>query len=116
MNGLSTYASVVVASAVVLASCASGDEAVRPGSSSSEEIFRLFAEIEVGASRSTVEESLGAPKHEHTEGPMGDMRVAWYLDPPALDPVESPYAPGAIEVRYMLDRVVAKSVNPQVRR
>ena len=103
----------------MLVSCASDDAAERPSaasSASSEEIRRLFAAIELGASRSTVEALLGVPKQVRAEGPLGDVRVAWYLEAPALDGFESPYAPGAIEVRYLVDRVVQKRLNPQVRR
>jgi hypothetical protein len=75
-----------------------------------------FAAIELGMAQDVVEAKLGAPVFEHATvlPPFVGEREAWYLQPPALDPVESPWGPGAIRVGYGADgRVTDKQLNPQ---
>ena len=42
--------------------------------------------------------------------------TVWYLPSPALEPHESPYAPGTIGIHYTAEgRVASKEWNPQFR-
>lgn len=75
--------------------------------------------IEPGMSCAKVESRLGPPVFRYAT--MAPPRVgddeAWYLPPPELDLLESPYAPGTIGVVYNRDNmVVAKKFNPQWKR
>jgi hypothetical protein len=98
-------------------SCAHGPS---PEPASASEVRKLFAAIEIGSERSRVESALGSPLLETPEkveqGPLEARLLAWYLDPPPLPPEMSPYMPGSIEVVYVRDRVVEKSLSPQLPR
>ena len=81
-----------------------------------EDVVRLFDGIELGSHRSRVESALGRPLGEMPEQiPMERVR-AWYLHTPPLPPAMSPYMLGAIEVVYVRDHVVEKTLNPQIHR
>jgi hypothetical protein len=88
-------------------------------SPSPDQIRQLFAAIDVGALRADVEQALGPPLCEHTSGEWGiltapDHCKAWYLQMPALSPVDSPYAPGAIGLCFVDGHVVEKTLDPQL--
>jgi len=77
-----------------------------------------FHDIRIGASEAEVEALLGAPLLRSTsaESPLPATVDAWYLPPPPLGPVDSPWGPGSIVVTYASDgRVVGKRLNPHVR-
>lgn len=77
-----------------------------------------FHDIRLGASEAEVEALLGAPllRYVSAEPPLPATVDAWYLPPPPLGPVDSPWGPGSIVVTYASDgRVVAKRLNPHVR-
>ena len=60
---------------------------------------------------------LGAPllRYASAESPLPATVDAWYLPPPPLGPVDSPWGPGSINVTYGSDgRVVGKRLNPHV--
>jgi hypothetical protein len=101
----------------MIASCASEPDRKPIGD---EEILRRFAAIEIGSLRSQVEIALGRPLLEAPEyvdqSPLEGRFRAWYLHTPPLPEWISPYMPGAIEVVYVRDRVVEKTLSPQVRR
>ncbi|MBL8738518.1 MAG: hypothetical protein JNL12_18970 [Planctomycetes bacterium] len=76
-----------------------------------------FHEIRIGASEAEVEALLGAPliRYASAEPPLPATVDAWYLPPPPLGPVDSPWGPGSIVVTYGSDgRVVGKRLNPHV--
>jgi hypothetical protein len=77
-----------------------------------------FELVQPGMSCAEVEAVLGAPRLRYcTVLPprLGDDE-AWYLEPPALGPVDAPWGPGTICVVYSVDdRVVEKRLNPQWR-
>lgn len=77
-----------------------------------------FHDIRIGASEAEVEALLGAPliRYASAEPPLPASVDAWYLPPPPLGPVDSPWGPGSIVVTYESDgRVVGKRLNPHVR-
>lgn len=77
-----------------------------------------FHEIPIGAREAEVEALLGAPllRYVSAETPLPATVDAWYLPPPPLGPVDSPWGPGSIVVTYGSDgRVVGKRLNPHVR-
>lgn len=68
--------------------------------------------------RAEVEALLGAPLEVRSIGmpPLVGDTEAWYLPPPELSPVDSPYGPGAIKVTFTPeDRVASKLLNPHCR-
>jgi hypothetical protein len=72
----------------------------------------LFAKIEIGMSRSEVDALLGSPFLPQLS-PDDDT---WYLPPPKIESHESPFAPGAIGVRFTIEgKVTSKYLNPQYR-
>jgi hypothetical protein len=79
---------------------------------------QLFDRIEIGMTREQVDSILGSPVHAWSFEPpplLGEQEV-WYLAPPKLEPVDSPFAEGSIGVTFHPDgRVVSKRLNPHVR-
>jgi hypothetical protein len=78
----------------------------------------LFDGIRVGMSCTEVETMLGRPvlRYATVMPPRLGEDEAWYLPPPDLDPIESPWGWGAILVVYSVDgRVASKELNPQWR-
>ena len=75
----------------------------------------LFDAIQVGMPCSEVEARLGPPVQRYSTvlPPMiGDE--AWYLPPPELGPVDSPWGCGTILIEYTAEnRVASKKFNPQ---
>lgn len=79
----------------------------------------LFAAIEPGMPRAVVEAKLGAPVAEHAPvlPPLVGECEVWYLPPPTLRPIDSPWGPGSIRIGYSADgRVSDKQLNPQADR
>jgi hypothetical protein len=102
---------VVFIAMLSLAACAVRDDA-KPG------VVDLFDAIQPGMSCAEVEAMLGPPTERHcTVMPPGiGDDVAWYLPPPEIGLVESPFAAGTIGIDYSPDNVViAKRLNPQWR-
>jgi hypothetical protein len=85
-----------------------------------EVVVRLFDGIEIGAPRSEVERVLGNPvvasPEKISQNPIEGKMLAWYLKNPPLPLETSPYMYGPIGVVYVGDRVIEKSLSPQVRR
>jgi hypothetical protein len=78
----------------------------------------LFDSVKPGMSCAEVESLLGRPVLRYcTVAPPGvGNDEAWYLPPPEIGPVDSPWGPGTIGVVYAMDnRVVSKRLNPQWR-
>lgn len=77
----------------------------------------LFAEIAIGADRAHVERLLGKPLYDSPERvdqlPNQGRYVAYYMQLRPLEPIESPYMLGAIEIVYESGRVVEKKLSPQ---
>jgi hypothetical protein len=90
--------------------CASRPAEARP--------HELLERIAPGMSRSEVEAVLGpAVGHgPYALPPRSEESETWYLPPPPLDGLESPFAPGAIGVTFSREgTVVSKRLNPQCR-
>lgn len=68
----------------------------------------LLDQLAQGMSREQVEAVLGKP-NSHTDRRLG---WRWYGTPPALDPAEVRYTPGAIAVRFEKDRLIDKKLSP----
>jgi hypothetical protein len=79
---------------------------------------QLFAKVEIGMSRAEVDALLGEPVSVHHSAPPPSVgeEEGWYLPPPPLDPIDSPFAEGSIGVVFGSEgRVVSKRLNPHVR-
>lgn len=89
-----------------------------PSTASPHRVRELFDQIAIGMPRAEVEALLGPPKEQwdRSPPPLRPQWKAWYLEPPALEPTDSPYANGSIGVSYAADgTVAAKQLNPHVR-
>lgn len=84
------------------------------------EIVAAFDAIEIGVSRDSVEQALGEPSCAWLESlwlAPGQARVvAVYLAEPMPDAFSAPCMLGAIQVIYWQDRVVEKTLHPDLKR
>lgn len=107
---------VISLGAVQFGGCSVCQQADAPG--------EMFQKVKVGMLRAEVDARLGPPVQVSSSAPVWNTAPvpfavfveAWYLPPPELGPVDSPYAPGTIGVTFTADgKVVSKRLNPQYR-
>jgi hypothetical protein len=94
---------------MLVAACAAA-----PGHS----VRERFDAVRLGDRAVDVEAHLGAPVAQSVQKPPPATAPidVWYLPPPKLDPIESPWGPGTVVITYDADgTVVAKKLNPQWR-
>jgi hypothetical protein len=107
----------VVWSLIAAAACSAPERLSEAGTLTAPEIRSRYEAVELGSARADVELTLGRPLSEWAQHTVPERPAweAWYLPVPPLHPWDSPYAPGCIGVTYVDDRVIEKTLNPQVR-
>ena len=72
----------------------------------------MFDRVKIGMTRTAVDRLLGRP----TFPALREDSLVWYLPSPAIERHQSPYAFGAIGIRFDGDRVSEKELNPQCKK
>ena len=97
----------IIAVSVLSTGCAQSKVASAPAAKPPE----LFSSLSIGMARVEVEHLLGSPIVGGIEN--DGKTELWYLPPPKIREIDSPWGPGAIMIVYRQDKVIEKKLNRQ---
>ena len=107
MKPVMTMVLLLTVAAGLVTGCAQSKVAGAPSAKPPE----LFTTLSVGMTRGEVEGILGEPHFGETRNE--NKSEVWYLPPPKIREIDSPWGPGAIKIVYEQGKVITKELNRQ---